>query len=292
MTKMAAGVAVVGLVLAGCGGEDGSDDSASGDGSAEETAEDATAESGDESGEESDEESGDTETISISEGKGGGTELFEAMTAAYEEAGSYHFEMEMDAEGVQLSGEGAVEFGGDETNMTMTMQVPQAGETLMRVVDGQFFMSAPSDAGLPTEASWLTIDTEADGPMGFGDIAGDVSSSAEIQADFAQNSELIAVEEGGTDTIDGVEVTEYMLTVDAEDAAEFMESSGEVTDGAAAEEGLSYSLWVDGDGLPRRMSGDVGGGTMDMRFFDFGESVDVEAPPEDEVTDLSSLMDQ
>lgn len=285
LTKMAAGVAVLGLALAGCGEDGGSADGTSGEGGDSTSA----AESGD--------ESDDTQAVSISEGKGGGTELFEAMTAAYQEAGSYHFEMSMDAQGAQLTGEGAAELGADpeETNMTTTMQLPEMGETSMRLVEGTVYMSMPAEAGLPTDASWLKIDPEGDGPMAqqFGQMVDEMSSSAEMQAQFGENAELIAVEEAGTDTVDGVEVTEYQLTIDAEDADEFMEATGQAGAGATSTEALTFSLWIDGDMLPRKMTGDLGGiGTLEMRFFDFGEPVEVEAPPEDEVTDLSSLMNQ
>lgn len=46
---------------------------------------------------------------------------------------------------------------------------------------------------------------------------------------------------------------------------------------------------VDFDG---RMEGAEGGGsvTTTVEYFDFGAEVDVEAPPEDEVTDITELM--
>lgn len=297
LTKMAAGVAVLGLVLAACGEDGESADGTSGGGSDDST---AAAESGDDAGDDSGddggEESGGSQEISISQGEGGGAELFDAMTAAYEEAGSYHFEMEMEAQGMQVSAEGAAEFGSDasETNMTLTMQVPDQGEMSMRLVDGQFFMSLPPEAGMPIDTPWLLIDPQGDNPMAesFGSLAADMSLSAELQSDFAENAELITVEEGGTDTMDGVEVTEYLLTVESEDAAAFMESTGQATEGAVPTGDITYSLWVDGDQLPRRITADLGeAGSMEMRFFDFGEPVEVEAPPEDEVTDFSSLME-
>lgn len=263
-TIMTAGVAVVGLVLAGCG-EDGG--------------------------------SGRLQAVSISEGKGGGVELLDAMTAASEEAGSASFEITVEAQGMQISGEGAAETGSDpsEANMTATMELPGMGEMTMLLVDGQFYMSLPPEAGVPLDTPWLTIDPEGDDPMAeaFGQMLDEMSSSTTMQSDLRENAELIAVEEGGTDTVDGVEVTEYLLTIEPEDAQAFLESTGQPFGGAAPAEAITFSVWLDDDALLRKLTSDLAGvGSMEMRLFDFGEPVDVEAPPEDEVTDFSSLMGQ
>ncbi|MFW6090606.1 MAG: hypothetical protein ACODAF_01945 [Actinomycetota bacterium] len=300
---MAAGVAVLGLALAACGEDGGSADGTSNGGSDDSTsAAEADEGSGDQSDDESDDESsddsGEAPEFSISEGKGGGADLFEAMTDAHAEVGSYHFEMDMASEGEQISAQGGAEFGGDAsaTRMRMDMEAQGTGEMSMLFIDGVLYFSLPPDAGLPTDTAWLRFDTEGDDSMaeafGFGDLAEEMSQSAEMQSDFAEHSDIITVEEGGTDTVDGVDVTEYVLTISAEDAAEYLEGTGQAAGGGAASEELTYSLWLDGDMLTRKMSADLGGGdSMEMLLFDFGEPVDVEAPPEDEVTDFSSLME-
>jgi hypothetical protein len=54
---------------------------------------------------------------------------------------------------------------------------------------------------------------------------------------------------------------------------------------------LTYTLWVDGDDLLRRITSDLGGhGTMDITAFGYGESVEIEAPPTDQVTDASTFQ--
>lgn len=263
--RMAAGVAAVGLALAGCGGDSGS-------------------------------------TIAVAAGKGGGADLFEAMAEAQADAGSYRFELSMEAEGQQISGEGAAsvseEFADADMEMTMEVPVDAAGSTeelSMLVVGGQFFMQMPASMGMPTDTPWLTIDPSGTDPVSemFGSMAEEMSHSTDVQNSFAENSDLVEVEEVGTDTVDGVEVTEYVMTVDAEDLNEFggLPDTG-LPEGAVPFDSISYSLFVDGDALLRKLSTDLGGmGTMEMRFFDFGASVEVEAPPEDEVTDFGSMMD-
>jgi hypothetical protein len=53
---------------------------------------------------------------------------------------------------------------------------------------------------------------------------------------------------------------------------------------------VTYSLWVDGDDLVRRVTSDLGGyGTAEATIFGYGEPVEIEAPPADQVTDASTL---
>jgi hypothetical protein len=55
----------------------------------------------------------------------------------------------------------------------------------------------------------------------------------------------------------------------------------------------TYSLFVDDDALTRSLHGDLGGlGTMEMRFFDYGEDVTVEEPPADKQTDFITFLEE
>ena len=54
---------------------------------------------------------------------------------------------------------------------------------------------------------------------------------------------------------------------------------------------VTYSLWVDDD-LVRRIQSDLAGyGSTDGRIFAYGEPVEIEAPPSDQVTDVSTLFE-
>jgi hypothetical protein len=62
---------------------------------------------------------------------------------------------------------------------------------------------------------------------------------------------------------------------------------------AQASGDLSYTMWVGGDNLPRRMTTTVDGtAVIDMTFSNFGTDLDVEAPPAEDVMDLSEMMNQ
>jgi hypothetical protein len=236
----------------------------------------------------------DTDTIAVSSEMGGGAELFQAMADAQLEAGSFAFEMRLDVEGEQVTGSGAAQYGDDlaSVELTMTMDVAGEGEMAARLVDGRFFITMPPEAGLPTEKTWLTIDPSGDDPLSraFGAQVDKLADSTAVTEQLVQNAEVYTVEEVGPDTIDGVEVTEYLLTADPEDAAQILPlPPGE----APPVDELTFSLWVDGDALPRRMSSDLDGyGAMEMTFFDYREPVEVEAPPADQVTDFATMLEE
>lgn len=253
-----------------------------------------------------DQETGQAAAIAVTEGKGGGAELFAAMLAAQEEAGSYRFEMDMDIEGASYDASGAAEYGTDidQVDMTMTMSMPLDdldpdagnGQLEMLLVDGQIYMSFPPELGLPVDKPWLTVDPEGGDPISqaFGAMSEQMVDSAALQRKLAEQAELIAVEELGSDTADGVAVTKYRITLSADDLVEFMEIPG--TEGMSAENApfdeAEYTLWLDSGFLLRKLEAGLDGlKYMDMRFFGFGEPVDVEAPPADQVTDFASLVE-
>lgn len=233
------------------------------------------------------------DTIAVSSEKGGGTELLEAMAAAQEEAGSMRFEMTMEVMGELINGSGAASAGPDPATESMTMTMNMAGEELaMRIVDGQLYMNLPPEAGLPTDKPWLTFDPAGDDAFSqeMGGLMDQMSMGTDLQDQFVQQSDLISFEEIGSATIDGVDTTEYLMIIDFEDVPEFMDLPAEA---ASLLEDLTFSLWVDGGYLLRQLRSDLAGfGLMEMRFFDYGADVAVEAPPADEVADFGSIMSE
>jgi hypothetical protein len=109
----------------------------------------------------------------------------------------------------------------------------------------------------------------------------------------------------GTEEIDGVQTTHYRATMDLADAvAKAPESERarlqaqlDQLDGAE----VPVDVWIDGDGLPRRMRMDMGGlassmgstdggAVMTMDFYDYGVPVDIQVPSPDDVTPLAGAF--
>ena len=78
----------------------------------------------------------------------------------------------------------------------------------------------------------------------------------------------------GEESVRGEETVHYAMTVDCEAAAELTDCPDETT---------VVDVWVDGDGLVRRIRAELQEGEVEIEFFDFGAVVEVEPPPEDQV---------
>lgn len=104
----------------------------------------------------------------------------------------------------------------------------------------------------------------------------------------------------GTETIDGAKTTHYRVTVDMQNA--LGKATPKQRDALqrllrlARQHGVDTAstkidVWIGDDGLVRRTTETLGGlGSATTTFSDFGEPVHIEAPPDDETVDLSSLL--
>lgn len=284
-------VVAVALGITACGGDDSpsAEEAPAGDEAGDGGAEGETST---EDAEESDEESGDDETESGADGdEVDAVALFTAVADATVEAGSYEFETTTEASGQEMTVAGAIQVGADvsEANMRMTMDVMGAQSTML-LVDGQFYMELTEEMGLPAgQGSWITVGPEGDDPFSqqMGQAFEDIGSAADVPAQLAENPEILTVTEVGNASVDGVDTTEYLVVVNDIEAY----AGAEASDAGITE--LSFSMWIDGDNLPRRVTTEAGGSAaVDTTYSNFGTDVEVEAPPADEVVDMSEMMNQ
>lgn len=110
------------------------------------------------------------------------------------------------------------------------------------------------------------------------------------------------VEEVGTETTDGVEtqhftgtfkLTTALASLDPDQAAA-LEASFEQLGDDVEDAVFPFDVWVDADGRIRRMVSEVelqsGSVSVDQRYFDFGDDVDIEVPDPDDVAELGDLL--
>jgi hypothetical protein len=215
-----------------------------------------------------------------------------------------------------MEGNGEIDFANKLGHMTMVPSgaaVEQAGGMLGEIEavfsDLVVYMRMDSlEQFLPQGKRWIKIDMQAVGEdMGF-----DFAQLQQLgQSDPSQQLDFLKgvsdVEEAGTEEVRGVETTRYSGTLDYDKvAAEFPEAAEsikriqELTGMATS----PISVWLDGDGLPRRVSytmtmkppadspaaGSAGTSTFVMEYYDYGTDVQVEIPPESETLDPSQLQ--
>ena len=247
-----------------------------------------------------------------------------AAPDAAAEAGSGRMEMTMsmtiDGETLDLTAAGV--FAGQQAQMEMDFgamlaAIEEAGEEvppgldepMQIVVDGStMYMRWPFLEAMGGAPGWMSVSAEELGVAS--DAMGTGWSATNNPAQMLETLRGIAskdIEELGTDEIRGAEATGYRVEVDLAKAAEQMGEDFRASFEASIEElGLStmaMDVWIDADGLVRRVEMDLQemmagvaeadqleAGTMTMDFFGYGDDVEIQVPDPSEVTPFSEAM--
>lgn len=235
---------------------------------------------------------------------------------AQEKSSKVTFVMKMDAEGelVEITGDGAFDYTNATGTFVMDMpeiQGTKIGRIEAVLVDNVLYEKFPPELAANLGGKpWIKIDLKQAMGADLTQMAQAQSSNPTQIAALTLGAER--VEEVGTEDVRGVATTHYKVTINLQKAlaeAEDPELKKVVEQAAAvyATDTIPMEIWMDDDGLPRRMrfimdmsqmevpeADGAMTGTMDitMDMFDFGTEVTAVAPPADQVTDLATLMEQ
>jgi hypothetical protein len=153
---------------------------------------------------------------------------------------------------------------------------------------------------LPEGKSWIRSTGERVKVSGFEfEELTDVASSDPRELLAVLEAAGGDVETVGVEQLRGVEVTHYRATIDAAEAAKKSPADlGPLAEPLQAGVGeVPVDIWLDGDGLVRKLEvaitaedqGQVGSASMSFELWDYGERVEIDLPPADEVVDASTL---
>ncbi len=227
------------------------------------------------------------------EGVPGGIEIVMPFSGAFDTvAGNFSFIMDMS---------GFAAAAGDEIppgfeDLFGEMEIRQIGETAyMRF--GLFSMFIGEDV------TWIELPADE-----AGSAAGSFSGvSPANPADFLSALEEADanVVEVGADSVRGVATTHYLVTFDMEKLLEQAtpEERAELeAQGPLPIDQLPMDIWIGDDGLIYRYVMNIDGAAVDaapgegfesmvmtFEIYDYGASIDIEAPPADEVTSSDAL---
>lgn len=174
-----------------------------------------------------------------------------------------------------------------------SMEIRQIGDTV--------YMKFPFfTAFLGAETEWVSMPADEDSvaeDMTPGAAPNDPGSFLDSFKDAEGRVEVV-----GTEDVRGISTTHYQIIIDEEWMAEMSEEDIQDLEEQGFVPGAEFplNLWVADDGLVHRMSITTDASqledaeefesmTMTFDFFDFGESVTIEPPPADQVTDMENL---
>lgn len=266
-----------------------------------------------------------TVAASACSGGGGGGMTLDLIAHSADraaEAGTARFEMTMEVSGpgvperAAITGTGAYDNARQVAEFTMQMSgaanASVGGDVSFDIVAAGtiLYMNFGPMADLAGFATpWVSFDLT--NLEGLSDLFG--ASTSPMGTDPSQSLAFLRgadnVEELDRVDVREVPTTHYRARADLGDTLadlpsaqrEVLEPQIETLRDAGLDE-LPIEVWIDDDGLPRRMrttmdfpeSGDdIPAGTamsIEIDFFDFGEPVSITVPPADQVTDIRELL--
>ena len=207
------------------------------------------------------------------------------MKSGLEESTTARMTMDMDAGGGGLRAEGDVDYTTDPMSMAITLENPMMGAQQMdlRLVDGVMYVHM----GEMTNGKFVSYDLSdtANLPPAMQGLQDQMDPLASFDG---FEKALTSVTFEGTEDVGGEQLGHYEAVVDTSK----MKSFQGVPPEAGMPKEISYDLWFDEEFRARRMSTTIDAGTpvkLDVELSDWGSPVDIEAPPESQVVDGTTL---
>ncbi len=208
----------------------------------------------------------------------------EEISSAQLEAGTVHVVTTTSIGGQDFSVEADVALSDDPTDSAaaLSMGGSAGGESVdLRAIGRMMYVNL----GEATGGEFYRADL-ADGGEAIGNELAGVLDQADPLAQFEVLGDSVTAftTEGDGGEIDGVSTTRYIMAVDP---AAMYESQGlDPETLVELPKAVDYVLYVGVDLLPRRMEVEVPGvGASTVEWSKWGESVVIEAPDEDQITD-------
>lgn len=194
--------------------------------------------------------------------------------------------MHMDMGGQAIDADGAVDYTNTPPNMVMNMKSPALGNQAieMRLVDKVLYMNM----GQLTNNKFVSYDlSDADNlPPGMDQLTSTMNPLAAFDSLEKSVQSVVLV---GNDEVNGEQLAHYEVKVDSSKLDQLKQLPSQ----ADLPKSVSYDMWLDDQNRIRKMttSTDVGSSAMKMEveFSNWGESVDIAAPPASEVVDGTKM---
>lgn len=218
-------------------------------------------------------------------------EFVDTVSDGLEDSTTAHMEMKMSmGDQVSTTAEGDLDYTTKPPSLSMSMEVPQAGDMEMVLVDNVMYLKAGAMSG---DKFWKLDLADPDSPFGEMGLDKMLEQSDPIGALESMKDGIDTVTFEGTEDVDGRELDHYVLTIDM---LSVMDSYGADLPSDAADgmpDSITYDLWLDDQDRFAQMQMEVPvmdkSMEMEMSLDDWGQDVSIEAPPADQVTDMPDL---
>ena len=211
-----------------------------------------------------------------------------SVTQALTKAQTAHMEGAVSAAGQNITMSGDMQMARKDVAFDLSMRgAALGGGGRIIVLDDIIYLKL---SAIARTDKFIKVDvSDPSDPMAqmFSQMMGQLDPSKTFDV-FDQVTRL---QQRGTQEIDGVETTHYVVTVDTKAVLQAQGMGTQMTPGQMPKT-IQYDVWVDADNLVRKLSMDLQGNTVDMTLSRWGEPVEISAPPPSQVTDVGQLMGQ
>jgi hypothetical protein len=208
----------------------------------------------------------------------------QVLGASQVKARSAHVDMSVGIGGqtVKATGDVAVGASATDTAVAMKMDLGSSMSLDVKMVDQVFYMNM----GQLTANKYIKIDlTDQSNPLAkqYGQIVDQMDPAKQLEQfkDALKSFE----KKGEPQTLDGVEAQPYVVTVDTSKIKALADlpaaSASQIPDT------LVYTMFIGPDNLPRRIETELAGAKTTLNYSNWGEPVDIKAPPASEISDKS-----
>jgi len=200
------------------------------------------------------------------------------------DATTAHMTMKMAGGPAQMTMDGDIDYTKTPPEMAMTMDYAMlGGKVEMRLVDGVMYMQIP-ELG---RGKWMKMPlTGKNSPLGD-DLLDQMDPGSALKD---MEGAVDAVTYVGDEDVDGESLHHYTMKVRSQAFRDLQSQLGG-TGAANLPSVITYDLWTDADGLMHQTKlamGDLGSVTMTLS--NWGEPVDIQAPPPADVMKMPSGM--
>ncbi|WP_020575514.1 hypothetical protein [Actinopolymorpha alba] len=185
---------------------------------------------------------------------------------------------------------GEVRMGG-ASNVAAKLEMGSgATKTGMIILPDALYMKTP---GMTTDPQkpWVNLEAAGDSPS----AKMLATSMAQMRQNMDPTSQFEVIKYAtitseGPDQVEGSAATKYAVSVNVSDVAKAqpdLKEAYQLLESQGIKE-IKYSLWLDDESLPVRVSMQLPGaaGGMDLVYYDWGKPVDISAPPASQVGKL------